>query len=198
MNLKNLLRGSAGAVVLLWAQLAFAWDWNAPQRGWVDSIFYGHHLRAVPARRLYSRIHQWVGMRPPGPAPMEYTLHVAYLVSRGATRYRYSGDQIYITIVSKSYPAVVQYGACANDDNGFTISFFAIAGLPTDFLHHLQWNVWEYPPGGRALHPRLSVLTVTRWGWIGPRCGALHRRRRAWNRTISGSWTTFTSRAAGN
>ena len=39
----------------------------------------------------------------------------------------------YITIVSKSYPAVVQYGACANDDNGFTISFFAIAGLPMTF-----------------------------------------------------------------
>ncbi|WP_224366814.1 hypothetical protein [Hyalangium versicolor] len=130
MSLKNLLKGSAFAVAILWSQFALAWDWNAQQRGWVDSVFLGPFPSPLPPNSQPATVSGWACVRPDlfnGVTPP--ATFALYQGGPPGIGYAVPG----ISFTSYQYPAVVELGGCGNNDNGFVISFAPIPNVPMSF-----------------------------------------------------------------
>lgn len=140
MNIKSFIRGSAAAAVLLWTHLSLAWDWNAVDRGWVDSVWIDTYVGPIvgPPRPTRGHINGWACVRP--------DLSPSWDVPATSLTVYQGGPAGIGSVVATGYasttarPDVVAYGACANNDNGFSVDFVPNYSLPlTIYVYYNGW-----------------------------------------------------------
>jgi hypothetical protein len=122
MKLKSFLVAMASAVVLLGPQASFAWDPNALQRGWVDTVSLGGYPGPIFGPSQTVGLHGWACVRPGWP---DYGVPSTSLaVYQGGLPPPY-GSGVRVPVLDVRYTVsrndVVAAGACSNLNNGFSI-----------------------------------------------------------------------------
>ena len=126
MNLKSFLVGTVGAVVLLGASQAFAWDPYAVQRGWVDSIGTVPYPGPVLGPTTPMSIRGWACVRPGLPDYGVPSTQIA--VSHGGVRLPL------LEIRQVEYrPDLVAYGACSGYYRGFVVWVSKPVSYPSNY-----------------------------------------------------------------
>jgi len=126
MNLKSCLVGIVGAVGLLGASQAFAWDPSAAQRGWVDSIGNIPYPGFVVGPTTTMSIRGWACVRP------DLT---DYGVPSTKIAVSYGGGSLpLLDIRQVDYrPDLVAYSACAGYYRGFVVWVAKPVNYPTNY-----------------------------------------------------------------
>jgi hypothetical protein len=130
MKLQSFLVTMMSAVVLLGPQLSFAWDPNAPQRGWVDALVTpGGYPGAIFGPTQTVNIRGWACVRPGLP---DYGVPPTSLAVYQGTR----PYGVRVAILEVQYVVtrsdVVAAGVCSNYNNGFSI-WVAYNGGPRSY-----------------------------------------------------------------
>lgn len=117
-QIKRLLVGIVGAFAVFWAYTAHAWDWNADQRGYIDRMVWNVGFVVGPSTAV--TIDGWACMHPKYNSAWASTNVEVYQYINSPS---WPGWQrLYPAYAySVSRPDVVNYGACANLNNGFKL-----------------------------------------------------------------------------
>ncbi|WNG15420.1 hypothetical protein [Cystobacter fuscus] len=131
MTLKGFLAGSVGAVVLLGSQQSFAWDPNAAQRGWVDSIDVHTYPGPIFGPTTTLGFHGWACVRP-GLADYGVPSTQVAVYHGGPPGV---GTRLTVLEVRQSVSRydVVNAGSCANVNNGFSVWVAKPVSYPSSY-----------------------------------------------------------------
>ena len=134
---KRLICSAAGLSALLFAHTAFGWSWSDHQRGWVDSVRWTTYVGPVagpipPPGRV--NIRGWACLSP----EMYWLAAYGYGSSLAVEVYQGGppgvGVQRPVTLsFTLDLQPVVDYGACANLNNGFHLHVDEDPALPHTF-----------------------------------------------------------------
>jgi hypothetical protein len=131
MTLKNSLVGMVGAVALLGASQALAWDPASVQRGWVDSIGNIPYPGFVIGPATTMSIRGWACVRPD-----LYDYQVAptnVSVSHGATPL-----SVLEARQTEYRPDLVAYNACGGYYRGFIVWVYKPVSTPSNYYVSFQ------------------------------------------------------------
>lgn len=119
MSLKGFLAGSVGAVVLLGAQLSYAWPADAVQRGWVDLIDAHTYPGPIFGPTTPLGFHGWACVRP-GLADYGVPSTQVAVYHGGPPGIGTRLTVLDVRQVVYRYD-VVDAGSCGNVNNGFSV-----------------------------------------------------------------------------
>lgn len=128
---KYFIMGALSTFLLLWGNNSFAWDWNAPTRGWVDVITRYDTIGPIPKAKMQLR--GWACLRPDLFDAGHRQPSTQVYVWQGGPPYQGGILLGTVDVAQEDRPDTVSYGACRNTDSGFSIWVNPIASLPQIF-----------------------------------------------------------------